>query len=72
MDLAEQPYGEWRTDRSPNKTINKNALPIHDIPVDYTGYPGELDYAPHYLDDILEKCMNDRGWQYLPAPAQTE
>jgi len=56
--------GEWRPDRSPDSMVNVNALPRHDIPVDYTGYPGELDYYPHYLDDILEKCMRDRGWEY--------
>lgn len=56
--------GEWRPDRSPDKTINVHALPKHNIPVGYTGYPGELDYYPDYLDDILEKCMRDRGWEY--------
>lgn len=56
--------GEWRPDRSPNKTVNVHALPIHDVQTDYTGYPGELDYHPNYLDDIVEKCMNDRGWVY--------
>lgn len=58
--------GEWRPDRSPFKTTNVNSLPRHDIPVDYTGYPGELDYYPDYLDDILEKCMQDHGWDYQP------
>jgi hypothetical protein len=56
--------GEWRPDRSPFPTTNINAQPVHDVPVDYTGYPGELDYSPSYLDDILEKCMLDRGWVY--------
>ena len=42
-------------------------MPKHDVPVEYTGYPGELDYYPDYLDDIFEKCMQDKGWQYLPA-----
>ena len=60
--------GEWRPDRSPFPTTNINVLPVHEIPVSYTGYPGELDYHPHYLDDILEKCMQDRGWSYQPAP----
>ena len=59
--------GEWRPDRSPFPTTNINAQPIHEVPVDYTGYPGELDYYPSYLDDILEKCMHDHGWSYLPA-----
>lgn len=62
--------GEWRPDRSPFPTTNLNAQPIHDIPVDYTGYPGELDYHPGYLDDILEKCMLDRGWAYRPSTAK--
>ena len=61
-----QNRGEWRPDRSPFPTIN-NTLPTHDVPVDYTGYPGELDYHPDYLDDILEKCMQDRGWIYQPV-----
>lgn len=64
--------GEWRPDRSPFKTTNINAQPIHDVPVDYTGYPGELDYSPHYLDDILEKCMHDRGWLYEPVTEGAE
>jgi hypothetical protein len=59
-------HGEWRPDRSPFPTTNINAQPIHKVPVDYTGYPGELDYYPSYLDDILEKCMQDHGWRYLP------
>jgi len=61
--------GEWRPDRSPFPTTNSNTLPVHAIPVDYTGYPGELDYYPSYLDDILEKCMQDRGWSYQPVMA---
>ena len=60
--------GEWRPDRSPDKKVNINAMPRHDIQVDYTGYPGELDYYPDYLDDILEKCMRDRGWKYSAIP----
>ncbi len=55
---------EWRPDRSPFPTTNVNAQSVHNIQVDYTGYPGELDYYPSYLDDILEKCMRDRGWAY--------
>ena len=60
----ERTTGGWRPDRSPHKTVNINAMPLHDVHVDYTGYPGELDYYPNYLDDILEKCMRDRGWEY--------
>jgi len=59
--------GEWRPDRSPFPTTSINSLPVHEIPVEYTGYPGELDYYPSYLDDILEKCMQDRGWTYQPV-----
>jgi hypothetical protein len=39
---------------------------------EYTGYPGELDYHPEYLDDILEKCMSDRGWEYRPEADKTD
>lgn len=59
--------GEWRADRSPFPTTNINAQPVHEVPVVYTGYPGELDYFPSYLDEILEKCMLDRGWVYQPV-----
>lgn len=65
--IDEDRRGEWRPDRAPFPTINNNTLSTHDIPVDYTGYPGELDYHPNYLDDILEKCMQDRGWSYQPV-----
>lgn len=63
-----RPYeqGEWRPDRDPSQNININSLPTHNVKVDYTGYPGELDYYPGYLDAILEKCMSDRGWVYQP------
>lgn len=57
---------EWRPDRSPYPVTNINEQTIHKVPVDYTGYPGELDYSPGYLDAILEKCMFDRGWEYRP------
>lgn len=67
MELYQNKQGEWRPDRSPFPVTNINAQPVHDIPVEYTGYPGELDYSPHYLDDIMEKCMRDRGWEYKPA-----
>lgn len=59
-------HGEWRPDRDPFKDTNTNSMPVHDVPVEYTGYPGELDYHPEYLDDILEKCMSDRGWEFRP------
>lgn len=60
--------GEWRPDRDPLQQTNTRSTPIHDIPVDYTGYPGELDYYPDYLSDIFEKCMNDKGWEYKVKP----
>ena len=66
-DMDNDSNGQWRPDRSPFPIININDLPIHEVPVDYTGYPGELDYYPSYLDDILEKCMHDHGWGYLPV-----
>jgi hypothetical protein len=58
--------GTWRPDRNPTATININSEPIHDVPVVYTCFPGELDYDPEYLDDILEKCMSDRDWEFRP------
>lgn len=70
--LGEYKSGEWRPDRDPWKETNIQSLPRHDVPVDYTGYPGELDYYPNYLDDILEKCMSDKGWEYLPTPEDSE
>lgn len=63
-ETAESTSGEWRPDRNPTETTNINSLPVHDIPTEFTGYPGALDYYPEYLDDILEKCMSDRGWEY--------
>lgn len=66
-DMNNDSNGQWRPDRSPFPRININDLPIHDVPIDYTGYPGQLDYYPSYLDDILEKCMLDHGWRYLPV-----
>jgi hypothetical protein len=65
----ERPLDEWRTDRTPFKTTSINQMPIHDVPTDYTGYPAELDYYPDYKNDIFEKCMSDRGWEYLPQPS---
>ena len=64
--MAENKMGTWRPDRNPTETININSTPIHDVPTEYTGYPGQLDYHPEYLDDIMEKCMSDRGWEYRP------
>ena len=64
--MEENSIGVWRPDRNPTSTININSIPIHDVPTEFTGYPGELDYDPDYLDDILEKCMADRGWEYRP------
>lgn len=66
--LNEPQSGEWRPDRDPTKSTSIQSQPVHDVPVEYTGYPGELDYYPDYLDDILEKCMKDKGWEYLPSP----
>ena len=63
---AEYTTGEWRLDRDPLQQRSIDSLPTHDVNVEYTGYPGELDYHPDYLDDIFEKCMNDKGWEYKP------
>lgn len=71
-EAPEAAGGTWRPDREPFPTTNVNALPVHDVPVDYTGYPGYLDYSPGYLDAILEKCMRDRGWVYAVAAGQPE
>ncbi|MDT8441460.1 MAG: hypothetical protein RQ723_07350 [Desulfuromonadales bacterium] len=62
--------GEWRPDRNPMRWISISTPNRHEVDTAYTGYPGALDYAPNYTDDILEKCMSDRGWAYLPV--QTE
>ena len=70
--MAENKMGEWRPDRNPTATININSEPIHDVPTEYTGYPGALDYYPEYLDDILEKCMSDRGWEYRPETGESD
>ncbi len=67
---AEYKTGEWRPDRDPHRETNVRSTPIHDVPTEYTGYPGELDYYPDYLDDIFEKCMNDKGWEYKPKPEE--
>jgi hypothetical protein len=70
--MAENKRGTWRPDRNPTDTININSEPIHDVPAEYTGYPGELDYYPEYTDDILEKCMSDRGWKYQPQVGESD
>lgn len=59
--------GTWRPDREPFPYTNRNQESIHGVIVPYTGYPGELDYHPDYLDALVEKCMADRGWAYRPA-----
>jgi hypothetical protein len=68
--VAENRMGVWREDRNPASIVNINSEPIHDVPTEYTGYPGELDYSPEYLDQILEKCMFDRGWEYKPEAGE--
>ncbi len=65
--IDEYTQGEWRPDRNPSPVVNLNTTSVHNVPTEYTGYPGELDYHPNYLDDILEKCMLDRGWEYKPV-----
>jgi hypothetical protein len=70
--MAENEMGVWRPDRNPTDTININSESIHDVPTEYTGYPGELDYDPEYLDDILEKCMSDRGWEFRPEAGESD
>lgn len=62
--------GLWHSDREPFPYTNRNRESLHGVVVPYTGYPGELDYHPGYLDALVEKCMADRGWRYRPvAPA---
>lgn len=70
--MAENKMGTWRPDRNPTSTININSMPTHDVPTEYTGYPGELDYDPEYLDAILEKCMSDKGWEFRPEPEKRD
>ena len=57
----------WQPDRNPDRVTNLRQQPYHDVPRDFTGFPGELDYYPEYTDAILEKCMQDRGWMYGPT-----
>jgi len=59
--------GTWHPDREPFPFTNRNQESLHGAVVPYTGYPGELDYHPDYLDALVEKCMADRGWAYRPA-----
>jgi hypothetical protein len=54
--------GIWHADREPFPYTNRNGESRHGVVVPYTGYPGELDYHPEYLDALVEKCMADRGW----------
>ncbi|GEM_PF-2154072 len=59
----------WHPDREPFPVTNAERSNRHEVVVPYTGYPGYLDYHPDYLDDLVEKCMADRGWVYRPSPA---
>ncbi len=63
--------GTWHPDREPFPTTNAERSNRHDVVVPYTGYPGDLDYHPGYLDALVEKCMSDRGWVYRPASTST-
>lgn len=67
-EIRDYKQGEWRPDRNPFQQTNINQTATHDVTVPYTGYPGYYDYSPGYLDDILEKCMRDRGWEYQAVP----
>lgn len=58
--------GTWHPDREPFPYTNRDRESLHGVVVPYTGYPGELDYHPEYLDALVEKCMADRGWAYRP------
>lgn len=59
--------GTWHPDREPFPYTNRSQESSHGVVVPYTGYPGELDYHPDYLDALVEKCMADRGWAYRPG-----
>lgn len=59
--------GVWHPDREPFPYTNRDRDSLHGVVVPYTGYPGELDYHPDYLDALVEKCMADRGWAYRPV-----
>jgi hypothetical protein len=59
--------GIWHPEREPFPYTNRTRESLHGVVVPYTGYPGELDYAPDYLDALVEKCMADRGWAFRPA-----
>ncbi|MCM2263604.1 MAG: hypothetical protein NDI73_00265 [Desulfuromonadales bacterium] len=59
--------GIWHPDREPFPYTNRSRESIHGVVVPYTGYPGELDYHPDYLDALVEKCMADRGWAFRPV-----
>lgn len=64
---AQAGTGTWHPDREPFPYTNRSGESLHGVTVPYTGYPGELDYHPGYLDALVEKCMADRGWVYRPA-----
>lgn len=66
MPGGEPGTGSWHPDREPFPYTNRNQESIHGVVVPYTGYPGDLDYHPEYLDALVEKCMADRGWAYRP------
>lgn len=69
LEAADVPpaTGPWHADREPFPYTNRNGTSVHGVIVPYTGYPGELDYHPGFLDALVEKCMTDRGWGYRPA-----
>lgn len=68
-EFADNPpgTGSWQPDREPFPLTTRNGESVHGVIVLYTGYPGELDYHPGYLDALVEKCMADHGWAYRPA-----
>lgn len=71
MPDSDPATGTWHPDREPFPYTNRNQKSIHGVVVPYTGYPGELDYHPDYLDALVEKCMADRGWAYRPIGQNT-
>lgn len=64
--------GTWHPDREPFPETNIRAESTHQVVVPYTGYPGYLDYHPGFLDALVEKCMRDRGWIYVPPPGGSD
>jgi hypothetical protein len=71
LDPAGNPPGTetWHADREPYPVTNIRQESIHGVVVPYTGYPGDLDYHPEFLDALVEKCMAERGWHYGPPIA---